>query len=217
LHAALISSYSRPGDRLEHGVDGYFIDLVRDDLLIEIQTGNFSAIRSKLYNLVERHPIRLIYPIAQEKWILRLPADGERPISRRKSPRRGRLEHLFIELVHLPKILNHPNFSLEVLLIQQEDIFRDDGKGSWRRKGWSLADRRLLNIISAHLFSTPGEFVPLLPPDLPSPFTSRQLANGSHLRLWEAQKMLFCLRHMGLLQVAGKAGRSLLLQLTADS
>lgn len=198
-------------------MDGYFIDLVRDDLLIEIQTGNFSALRSKLYDLVERHPIRLIYPIAQEKWILRLPTDGERPISRRKSPRRGRLEHVFIELVHLPKIMHHPNFSLEVLLIQQEDIFRDDGKGSWRRKGWSLADRRLLNILSVHQFSTPSEFIPLLPPDLPSPFTSRQLANGSHLSMREAQKMIFCLRQMDLLQVTGKAGRSLLLQLAADS
>jgi hypothetical protein len=70
LHASLKEWYALPGDRFEVPVDGFVIDIVRDDLLIEIQTRNFSAIKSKLTALVHSHRVRLIYPIVQEKWIL---------------------------------------------------------------------------------------------------------------------------------------------------
>ena len=36
LHASLKAWYAEAGDRFEVAVDGYVIDLVRDDLLIEI-------------------------------------------------------------------------------------------------------------------------------------------------------------------------------------
>ena len=38
LHASLKQWYARPGDRFEVAVGGFVIDIVRDDLLIEIQT-----------------------------------------------------------------------------------------------------------------------------------------------------------------------------------
>lgn len=98
LHASLKQWYARPGDRFEVSVDGFVIDIVRDDLLIEIQTRNFSSIKSKLTNLTHSHRVRLIYPIVQEKWIVRLATNGSASV-RRKSPKRGRLEDLFWELV----------------------------------------------------------------------------------------------------------------------
>jgi len=67
LHAALKAWYAGPDVRVEASIDGgqrgYVIDLVRGDLLIEIQTGNFSSIQRKLKDLVKRYPVRLIYPI----------------------------------------------------------------------------------------------------------------------------------------------------------
>ena len=104
LHDEVKRWYAQPGDRLEEWVDGYLIDIVRDDQLIEIQTGNFSAIKAKLENLVRRHPVRLVHPIAQTKWIVRLDARGGR-VSRRRSPRRGRVEDLFLELVYIPHLM----------------------------------------------------------------------------------------------------------------
>src|SRR6185295_18613276 len=71
LHASLKQWYARPGDRFEVPVDGFVIDIVRDNLLIEIQTRNLSAISSKLSRLTQTHQVRLIYPIVKEKWIVR--------------------------------------------------------------------------------------------------------------------------------------------------
>ena len=116
LHADLKAWYARPDDLIETPVDGFIIDIVRGDLLIEIQTRNFSAIKRKLNQLTANHPVRLVYPIACEKWIVKLPKDGKSPKSRRKSPKRGALVDLFAELVSFPDLLASPNFSLDVLL-----------------------------------------------------------------------------------------------------
>src|SRR5215510_4793755 len=104
LHASLKQWYAQPGDRFEVPVDGFVIDIVRDDLLIEIQTRNFASINSKLRKLTRSYEVRLVYPVVQEKWIVR-PATNNGGISvRRKSPKRGRLEDLFWELVSIPQL-----------------------------------------------------------------------------------------------------------------
>ena len=59
LHTALKTWYAQPGDELEASVEGYQIDLRRGAQLIEIQTRNFAALKRKLTQLVERHPVRL--------------------------------------------------------------------------------------------------------------------------------------------------------------
>src|SRR5690349_24776811 len=92
LHASLKQWYARQGDRFEVPVSGFVIDIVRDDLLIEIQTGSFASIKSKLSRLVRSHQVRLVYPIVQEKWIIRSATGDPGRVLRRKSPKRGRLE-----------------------------------------------------------------------------------------------------------------------------
>jgi hypothetical protein len=215
LHAALKDWYTQPGDRLEVRVSGYVIDIVRGDLLIEIQTGNFSALKRKLGKLVEGHPVRLVHPIPRERWIVRLSADGRSAVSRRKSPKRGRVEDLFVELVRLPILVAHPNFSVEVLLIQEEVILYNDGKGSWRRKGWSIHDRRLLDVVDRAVFESPPDFVPLLPSTLPDPFTTRDLAGALGARRSLAQKMAYCLRKMDVIRVVDRRGNALVYSLAA--
>ena len=133
LHASLKQWYARPGDRFELPVDGFVIDIVRrlereegGGLLIEIQTRNFSSINSKLTKLTRSHPVRLIYPIVQEKWIVRSVSANGGSVVRRKSPKKRRLEDLFWELVSIPQLVSNPNFSLEALMIREEEVRRYD-------------------------------------------------------------------------------------------
>jgi len=57
LHASLKAWCAEEGDRFEVPVDGFVVDIVRDRLLIEIQTSAVGPIRRKLTTLVKRHPI----------------------------------------------------------------------------------------------------------------------------------------------------------------
>ena len=212
LHAALKRWYAQPADRFEARVDGFIIDLVRGDQLIEIQTGSFSPLKRKLHALAQQHPVRLVYPVALEKWIVRLPQDSgsaARP-TRRKSPLRGRVELLFKELVYIPALICSDNFSLEVLLIREEEVRRFDSARarSRRRKGWVTHERRLLEVVDRKVFQTPADLACLLPEALADPFTVRQAAALSRQPDWLVRKMLYCLRAMGMVEVFGKRGRS---------
>ena len=211
LHAALKFWYAQPGDHFEVQVDDFVIDIVRGETLVEIQTRNFSAMRRKLERLLPHYPVRLLHPIAREKWIVRETGAG-RFLKRRKSPKHGRIEDVFRELVRIPDLLPYPNLTLEVLFTQEEEIWRDDGKGSWRRKRWSIHDRRLLAVVDNTAFASPTDYVSLLPSDLPQPFTNRDLATALNLRLNLAQKMSYTMRKAGLLAVAGKRGNALLFE-----
>ena len=195
---------------MEAKVDGFHIDIIRDNLLIEIQTGIFSSQRRKLNKLIKKHRVRLVFPIAQGKLIVRLDADGVTQLGRRKSPKKGNLFHLFKELVSIPDLIKNRNFSLEVLLIYEEEIRLGDGAGSWRRKGWSIVDHRLIEVLSRHTFSKPSDFITLIPADLPDPYSTEELANSINQPRWLAQKMAYCLRCMGVIKITGKKGNSLL-------
>jgi hypothetical protein len=206
LHASLKQWYARPGDRFEVTVDGFVIDIVRDDLLIEIQTSNFSSIKSKLNTLARRHRVRLIYPIVQEKWIVRSANGNGGGAVRRKSPKRGRLEDLFWELVSIPQLLLNPNFSLEVLMIRGEEVRRYEAKRRWRRRGWLIEGRRLLEVVDQRSFGHSADWLRFLPEGLEL-FTTMDLATRMNTRRDLAQKMAYCLREARMIELIGKRGR----------
>lgn len=208
LHAALKQQLAQPGDVLEAPLEGYVIDILRGDLLIEIQTRHLYAMRRKLTRLLAGHAVRLVHPIAAEKWIVRVDA-ADRPVARRKSPKKGRVLDAFGELVRVPDLLAHPNFSLEVLLIREEEVWRDDALGSWRRNFWSRVDRRLLGVVASHTFAQPADYLALLPQSLPQPFTNKELASAARCPPALAQKMTYTLRALDLLAESGKRGRAL--------
>jgi len=210
LHAALKTWYAKPGDDLEVPLAGSQIDIVRGKLLIEIQTANFTAIRKKIDKLLSKHPIRLVYPVAAEKWIVRVGADGHTVLGRRRSPKRGIVEHIFQELVFVPHLLIHKNFSLEVLLIREEEIRQQHEGRAWRRRGWVTCERRLIEVTGSRLFETPPEMAALLPDGLKEPFTTLELSKALVIPRWLAQKMTYCLRVMDVIAVAGKRGNAIL-------
>ena len=60
---------------MELDIDRFVVDILRYDRIIEIQTKNFSKIRRKLATLSNQYPVRLVYPIPAEKWIIKVDKD----------------------------------------------------------------------------------------------------------------------------------------------
>jgi hypothetical protein len=215
LHAALKRWYAQDGDRIEEPVDGFVIDLVRDGLLIEIQTRGFSSMKRKLTELLDRHAVRVVHPIASEKWIVKLDEAGE-VISRRKSPKRGAVVDLFEELVSFPELLAHPGLTLEVLLVREDEVRRFDANKAWRRKGWVVEERRLLEIVDRLVIDSPEALASLLPSEMPREFTTADLADAVRRDRRTAQQMAYCLRHVGVITMIGKHGNAIVYARTGD-
>jgi hypothetical protein len=212
LHEALKRWYAQPGDLFEVPVDGFVADIMRGDLIIEIQTKNFSAIKRKLEKLLVDHPVRLVYPIPRTKWITKLKLDDyeKSPVSRRKSPKHGTFEEVFYELVRLPGLLRHPGFSMELLLIEEEEVRRYDGVRGWRRKGWVTEERKLLRVVDNRILNSPADLQTFIPATLAEPFSVAGLAESTDINKKLAQKMVYCLRATGCVAPVGKSGNAIL-------
>ncbi|MCJ7608663.1 hypothetical protein MUP00_03215 [Candidatus Bathyarchaeota archaeon] len=213
LHSAIKEWYSLPEDEFEVKTGQYVADIVRGDLIVEIQIMNFSAIKNKLKNLVHKHRVRLVYPIVERKFIVHINKSGE-VVNRRRSPRKGKLTDLFRELVRIPELIKEVNFSLEVLLIDEEEIRIDDGIGNWRRRGASIKDRKLISVNSIILFENSIDFLKLLPEELHETFTNKELAKSKKVSVRTAQRITYCFRRSGMIRVIEKRGRELVFQKT---
>lgn len=210
LHAALKQYYAQPGDRVEEKVGEYWIDIRRGEELIEIQTGNFSGMKRKLESLLASRQVRVVHPVSVEKWISKTKKDGATVVSRRKSPKRGTLYDVFDELVSFPHLMLNPNFSLEVVLVREEEWRCEDGRGSWRRGGTSIRDHLLLDVAERVHFRSGGDFARLLPEGWSGPSTNRELGLLVKIPPFRAARMTYCLTRMGVLENVGKRGNALL-------
>jgi hypothetical protein len=191
LHAGLKQLVSEPGDRFEVPLDGYVIDVVRGEALIEIQTGSFAALGKKFDHLLGTYKIRLVHPIAVETWLHR--PDGKV----RKSPVRKSIYDILEQLVSLPTLLDHPNFTLEVVLIGEDRITAHDPKKRRGRGGWGTVDRRIRDVRERVVFESSEDLWQLVPPDLPEEFTTADLAREADINRGWAQRLAYCMRATG--------------------
>lgn len=209
LHASLKQWYSRPGDGVEVPVGDFVVDLVRDDLLIEIQTRGFASMKAKVRTLVDLgHRLRIVYPTPVNKWIVKV-GDDSTILSKRRSPIHGQIIDVFRELVSFPDLLVHPLLEIEVALVEEEEIRRHTPGRSWRRKGWSVEERRLIGVIETRLVAGRDDLLELVPGSLPDRFTTSDLAEGLGSPRRTAQQMAYCLRKAGVIDAVGKRGNSI--------
>ncbi|MDX6475155.1 MAG: hypothetical protein QOH95_666 [Gaiellaceae bacterium] len=208
LHAQLKQWYRMPGDLLEQKVDGYVIDLLRGDLLVEFQTGGFAPLRKKLAVLAEDHPVRLVAPVALTRRIVRLSADGE-ILSCRRSPKRGCLHDVFDRLVSIPALVSHPNFEVEVLLTHQDELRMFRPGRAYRRRGWAVEERVLVSVEQSVLIAGAADAARLLP-ELDATFDTAELAVASCIDRRLAQRMAYCLRALDVIAPVGKRGGAVL-------
>ncbi len=215
LHASLKRWYARPGDQIEVPFEGYVIDLVRDELLIEIQTRSFSSMKSKLTTLLGLgHQIRIVHPIAMDRWIVKVDEAGD-VLSRRRSPKHESALDVFSELVSFPHLMVQTGLELELVLVNDEEIRQHRIDGPWRRKGWTVVERRLVEVVETLRIATPGDLASLLPAGLGETFTTTDLATASGRSRRLAQQMAYCLRKAGAIEPVGKVGKAVEYRLCA--
>jgi len=209
LHASLRARYLEPGDRVEAGLDGYVVDILRGDLVIEIQTANFSAIARKMRDLVSRHRVRLVYPIPRDLWIVKVPPNTNGGVTRRKSPKHLDVIDVFEELVSFPELIAHENFQLDVVLTQEERLQSFDGRRRRRRGGWVTIERRLLEVCRTVSLHNHADYMSLIPIGLPAEFLTSDIANALRRPRTLAQKVAYCLRNCGLIEQIGSKGNGI--------
>jgi hypothetical protein len=134
-------------------------------------------------------------------------------LSARRSPKAGRLEDVFAQLVSIPALLAHERFELEIVLTHQEEVRMFRPGRAYRRRGWVVAGRSLTSVEGSVTVACLADALALLPAGLPTSFDTGELAAAAGIDRRLAQQMTYCLRHAGALATTGKRGRAALYEL----
>jgi ribosomal protein S25 len=189
-------------------IDSYTCDAVRENgEIIEVQTGSFAPLKDKVINLSLYNNVRIVHPIIITKTIELYDVE-DNLLRKRKSPRKGNPWDLFKVLLYAPELAVTKNIIIELVPIDLTEIRKDDGKGSWRRKGVSVIDKIVSASYESIILKTKKDyqfFVPFLKDEL---FTSSDLAKKTKISPALAAKTLYTLTKIGLVFRVEKRGRS---------
>jgi hypothetical protein len=217
LHRELKQHYAGTDAQVEIRYGRYRIDAVAGGELIEIQHGRLGAISFKIAELLADHSVRIVKPIVREKLLVKRRRRGGKIVSRRRSPKRGKLLDLFHDLVYFTKVFPHPRLTIEAVLVDVEE-HRYPGHGRRRRyrgNDFQIQDQHLVCMAETCEVRTPADLVAMLDCDLAGSFHTGQLAEALDLPRWVAQRIAYCLRETGAIRVVGKQRNAVVYEFVA--
>ncbi|MCL1953044.1 MAG: hypothetical protein FWF60_09490 [Oscillospiraceae bacterium] len=213
LHAALKRLFEPDTAAHEIRVGPYIADIVGEDGIIEIQTGNFDRLRPKLTAFLEAAPVTVVYPVMHCKWLLWVDPESGGVTARRKSPRVGNYPDAMWELYKIMPLLTHPNLRLCLLLVDVEEYRLRDGWSADKKRGSHRYERVPLGVAGRLDLRCPADWrsaeagAAFFPAGLPEAFTSKEYAKAARLSVHAAQTALRVLAKMGAAEREGKRGR----------
>jgi hypothetical protein len=213
LHRDLKFRYAGQDGQTEAEVGAYVADGINaEGEYIEVQTGSFGPLKKKARELTLLGKVCIVYPVIITKYIEVFEKNGKRKY-RRKSPRRGNAWDVFDALVYAPDLPLIPGLSIELALVDAEEHRINDGKGSWRRKGVSIKDRKLLAIHQRIRLEKPSDYLRFVPFGAKKRFTSAELGEKTGIPIDLARKTLYVLSRLGIVKKMGKRRNTLVYSL----
>ena len=204
LHQALKIHYAGTKGRTERYIGDFICDGVSPSgELIEVQTGSFGPLQEKILTLTDRFSLRIIHPIIFQKKIDLYDEDGNL-VSQRKSPKKGTPWDLFSSLIYAPLLPLNPQVTIDLIMVDVLERRIADGKGSWRRKGASIQDRVLDHYHFTISLTKLEDYYQFVPFKNTQEFSARLLSVQSKISVSSAQKTLYVLTRLNIVERVGK-------------
>lgn len=206
LHQQLKRCYAADDSNIEVVIGRYRIDAIRDEELIEVQCASLSAIRAKCQHLLERHRVRIVKPVIARTRIAKIKRAGGKIVSRRMSPKRGNVLDVFEELIYFTRVFPHPNLTIEIPMVEVEQLRGPQQKRRHWHKGYKVHDVRLETIAENFELRDPGDLFRLIQwPRTPDRFNTADLASAIDRPRWFAQKVAYVLRQTGAIDPVNRS------------
>jgi hypothetical protein len=216
LHRQLKERYARPGDAVEVRLDRWRIDVVRGDELVEIQHAPLASIRDKIRALVEHHRVLVVKPVVVAKLLVKRSRKGGRVVERRKSPGPRGILDVFDELVHFTRVFPHERLTIDVVPVEIEELrYPRRGRRRFRQRAHHVEDQRLVAVGTSVRIATAADLRTLAGCDLggqselAGPFDTGELASALGIERWQAQRIAYCFRQCGTVEVVSKRRNAL--------
>lgn len=161
---------------------GSVADIKNSHGIIEIQTRSFDKLKAKLDRFLTETNVTVVYPIVQNKNILRVDFESGEVISRRRSNKHGRLSDALLEIAKLRDVFLHKNLSILVLILNADETRFSQAKQSVGKKSTEKIDIIPTSVNGYFEVREDRDLYSLLPANLPLNFTSKDFAKHTGYR-----------------------------------
>lgn len=203
LHRIIKNLYESNSLNQEIKIGNYYVDVLNNNNIIEIQTKQFNKLRNKLeyFLSLNKYTINIIYPIFTSKMIYLL--DDDKIIKSYKSPKKLHIPEVFYELYKIKSFLNITSITITLLLLEIDEY----RQVSNNRKGYICYDRIPKKLIDEIILNNNNDYLSLLPKELEEEFTSKDLSLLTKTDIKYVNKMLNVLKYLNIIEVIGKDGK----------
>lgn len=208
LHAVLKHYFEPYTDNHEIKIGGYVADIVGENGIIEIQTGNFNLLRKKLNDFLSVAHVTVVYPIASTKWLIWIDEQTGEQTLKRKSPKKGTPYEAFFELYKIKTLLTHKNLSFSIAMLDMEEHRILNGWSKDKKKGSTRYERIPVKLVDEITIDSVLDYEKLIPAELPEQFTAKDYKKASGLSLSGAQTALNVLHYVKAVKRVGKKGNA---------
>lgn len=209
LHQYLKYYFCPDAKNHEQKCNGYIVDILKDNQIIEIQTSSFNTMRKKLEALLENYSITIVYPIIQERTLYNFNESGELE-SIRKSPKREHPLKIGKELYKINHLLNNKNLSFigVILKVYEERIPYINRYKQKRMTRINQIPYELVEIIN---LKSASDFKHIIP--FEEEFTAADFKSKIKLSKRDSSACLLALRTLNAIEIARKDGKKYIYQI----
>jgi len=192
VHAFLKNHIDPDKSHQEVKIGRYFADVANENGIFEIQTRGFYKIRAKLEALLKEHSVTLVFPVTVRKTLYWIDPDTGDCSAGRKSPKQATVCEIWRELPPIADLLECPDFSVRLVLLETEEYRALDGFGVQKKYRASHIDRCPQKLLSELDVRTTQDLSLLFPEKLreQEEFTSLDFAKAGHIPRKAAQEAL---------------------------
>lgn len=191
LHLVLKNYISANRENQEVRVGKRIADVLLDGRIYEIQTRNFSSLKSKLSAFLPSTPVTVVFPAVREKRIVWVDPDTGELSGNRKSPKKESVYNIFGEMIYIKDHLKHPNLSFCVFELDCDEAKLLCGYSEDKKKGSVRLNRIPTKLHSVTLFEKITDFCTLLPKE--QYISVKLVAKHANIPDVLARKMIYCL------------------------
>ncbi|MFA5036267.1 MAG: hypothetical protein WC479_03740 [Candidatus Izemoplasmatales bacterium] len=206
LHRAIKYYFSSDEATHEFKIGHYIVDIFFDGAIIEIQTGSFFPLKTKLEALLLKYHITIVYPIVNHKTIYMIDEMGVLS-PKRNSPRKGQPLAIGQQLAQIRDLLCHPNLDFIIFLVDVDE-YRTKTIVTSKHKSFDRIDQYPKGTPILYHLNKRKDYISLLPSQLISPFTMKSMQKITHLGKTAVEGVLLAYRKLGIIVLTGKIGRA---------
>lgn len=188
----------------------FVADILSDDTVYEIQTGNFSPLCEKIHWILENtsYNVTVIHPIAESLKISYIESESGKIGPFKRSPHHGRLEDIASELYFFRDFITSKRFSLIIMMMEANQYRKKIPQKNGRRTRSAKYEMIPSSLSGAYFFCNADDYNIFIPQSLPEIFTVQTYSKEAKIYGMDAYSIVKTLCHVGLLEQCGKIGRA---------